>query len=132
MVFRVNLFTSLSILEYISRKIELKKGGESLGKLNHYNKVKYICEIYREKRFYLRQEYLRENVCWGQPRRISEETFLKRESDGFPVEYRFIDQLPSYIIEELEDLQALIDLALDTYDKEWFFELVQKREILLN
>lgn len=102
-----------------------------MGKLNQFKKVKYICEIYQNKRFYSRQEFLRESVRWGEPRRISEETFLKRKNEGYEVEYRWINELPLCIQRELEGIYTLIDLALETKDEQWFRELIQIRNSLL-
>lgn len=102
-----------------------------MGGWNQFKKVKYICEIYQNKRFYFRQEFLRESLRWGEPRRISEETFLKRKSEGYEVEYRWITKLPLCIQRELEDISTLIDLALDTRDELWFRELIQMRKSLL-
>lgn len=99
--------------------------------MDHFKKVKYICEIYKDKRFYYRQEYLGGSARWGEPKPISEDTFLKRQKDGYPVEYRLIQKLPPYIISQLEDLDALIDLALDTRDEEWFYELVKRRNSIV-
>ncbi|WP_164985214.1 IDEAL domain-containing protein [Ammoniphilus sp. CFH 90114] len=98
--------------------------------LNDFKKIKYICEIYKERRFYYRQEYLVGSDRWGEPKQISEETFLKRKRDGFPVEYRHIDKLPPYILSQLQGLDSLIDLALDTKDEEWFRELVDRRNMI--
>lgn len=102
-----------------------------MGGVNQFKKVKYICEIYQNKRFYFRQEFLRESHRWGEPRRISEETFLKRKNEGYEVEYRWINKLPVCIQRELEDISTLIDLALDTHDEQWFRELIQLRNSLL-
>ncbi|WP_134702648.1 IDEAL domain-containing protein [Ammoniphilus sp. YIM 78166] len=96
--------------------------------LNNVKKVIYICEMYRDKRFYYRQEYLTKLGRWGEPKPISEDTFLKRQDDGYPVVYKKIDKLPAFILEQLKDLDSLIDLALDTRDKDWFDELVSKRK----
>lgn len=103
-----------------------------MAKLNDFKKVKYICEIYKGKRFYFRQEYLLEVLQWGEPRRITEETFLRRKNDGFPVEYRRIEHLPQCIIREMEDINTLIDMALDTRDETWFKELLEQRNELLS
>ena len=100
--------------------------------MNIYKKVRYYCSLYKDKKFYFRQEYLYELNGWGEPRRISPETFLKRKNEGFPVEYRRIDSLPTCILHDLKDIDTLIDIALDTKDKDWFLDLIQKRESLLD
>jgi hypothetical protein len=99
--------------------------------LNHFKKVIYICEIYKEQRFYYRQEFLLSGIRWGHPKPITERTFIKRRKAGFPVIYRFIDHLPPHIVRQVDDINALIDLALDTRDKAWFQQLVKKRKKLL-
>jgi hypothetical protein len=108
------------------------RGGKAFTSFHkNYRKVKYFCELYKEKKFYFRQEFLQESGRWGEPRRISEETFLKIKSDGFPVEFRRIYKLPATIIRELQDIDDLIDLALALKNEQWFLELVAKRKSII-
>lgn len=94
-------------------------------------RVTYIKEIddFGGERYYKRQ-FLSEMDIWGVERKITKATFNKREKEGYKVEYRKSVIDLSLLRGFVEEIKQLIDLALDTKDKEWFDKLVRKQNML--
>lgn len=101
--------------------------------LDKYKKVIYICKTHKETglQLYYRQEYLLEDIRWGEPRPVSKATFIRRVAEGYTTQYEEMKRLPDYIIQQLNEINNMIDLALDTKDKVWFDELIAKRKQIL-
>jgi hypothetical protein len=97
------------------------------------DKVKYICEFDRKLRVkkYYKIQYLSELNMWGRKRPITEQTFLRRIAEGFESEYKQIKITKDIMRKILWDIDTLIDMSLDTKDKEWFVELSKQKNILL-
>lgn len=96
------------------------------------SKIKYICELNNElgyKRF-LRKEFIQELNIWGKERIITEQTFNKRVSEGYRVEYRTFKINKQVIKNTLDDINDLIDLSLFLKDEIWFYELINQKKIV--
>lgn len=95
-------------------------------------KAKYICEIddITGTQQYYKQVYLSENEMWGVKRKITKRTFQKKEKEGYKIERR--KTVYDFKIMEgyLLDVNEMINEALRTRDRDWFDQLVRKRNII--
>lgn len=96
-------------------------------------KVKYICEVNKDLGIeeYYKQVYLSDLQMWGVKRKITKKTFLKKEKEGHPVKYYRAEIDFNEIKEMLADIYSLIDLSLQTRDKEWFTSLIRRKNLIL-
>jgi hypothetical protein len=97
------------------------------------DKIKYICEFNQElgvKKYY-KIQYLNDLKIWGCKRPITEHTFIRRTTEGFEAEYKQIKLTKQTMKMVLEDVDTLIDMSLNTRDKDWFMELSKQKRILL-
>ncbi|PLR99537.1 hypothetical protein [Bacillus sp. T33-2] len=96
-------------------------------------KVKYICEINKDLGIedYYKRVYLSEFDMWGAKRKITKQTFNKREKEGCSVEYYKAIINLNIIQEMVIDIDTMLELAFQTNDKKWFLELTRKRNLML-
>ncbi|RYI30510.1 IDEAL domain-containing protein [Bacillus infantis] len=95
-------------------------------------KVKYICEVNEDLGIeeYYKQVYLTDLNMWGVKRKITKQTFLKNEKDGYPVAYYKASIDINEVKSMLADIYSLIDLSLETGDKEWFTSLIRRKNLI--
>jgi uncharacterized protein YpiB (UPF0302 family) len=97
-------------------------------------KVKYICEVNKELNIeeYYKRVYLSELNVWGIKKKISKATFEKRKNEGYQVEYYKATIDFREVKGMIKDIDSLIDLSLQTRDKEWFHQLSKRKNFITN